>query len=201
MKYLTYYILSGLALIAIVYQRIVIQHLHAGEEKADISYHTMLKVDSEKSAIALQYYLENDGILLKDAKVYFGNDNANNFAFFSKIKGDHLVFRFSGLFCDKCVNNLMNSLKKAFPNFKDNERIVLMSSDISPRIKETYYGKKTLSYLREDMGLPYESTSTPFFFVTGNDRIAKAIFFPDENRPDMTEKYLRLIRVRFNLNY
>ena len=200
MKINSNYILLGLAVITVVCQSAIIWNLKADKKNNDTSYNTLLKVESEKKAVALQYYLENDAFKLNDPKVYYGNDTSNTFHFFdSKMSGERLVFRFSGLFCDKCVNNLISSLKKAFPEFERNHRIILMSSDINPRIKESYYGKKTLSYVTDDMGLPYESTSAPFFFVVGDDRIAKAIFFPEDSQPEITEKYLRLIGSRFKI--
>jgi len=198
MKEKLLYLALGIFLICIIYQTVSISKEKTYTEVLSTAITSMKINDSVQRYVWVQCYVSNDGFKLNNPKVYLGNDTSHAFNLFnSSRKGPYLIFRFSGLFCDKCIDELIKKLKKAFPDFKTNNRVVLLCSDVSPRIKEDYYGKQTLSYMSSNIGLPFEQQSTPFFFVVDDDKLSKAFFIPDNSQPETTDQYLRLVKHRY----
>ena len=79
--------------------------------------------------------LENENVLINTVDVYPGLDSSTRISLVQNISEPVLIFRFSGNYCDKCTDFVINSLKKHFKDYKINKRIVLVCSDINPRFK------------------------------------------------------------------
>jgi len=187
-------------MLIILYQAMVIFKMNS--EKGVITSSILPpKNDSIKDINTLSEYLAGESVPLNNPRVYFGNDTVHSFKLFNNNrKGKYLVFRFSGLFCDKCIDDLMNRIRQTFPDLAENNKIILLCSEVNPRMKEDYYGKKLLSYQSGDMNLPLEKVSIPFFFIIDESRISKLVFVPDISKPSLTDYYLRIIKHRFFLN-
>ncbi len=139
----------------------------------------------------------NDLIPLNPCLVYEGNNTTDTLNLLENIHQETLVFRFSAESCDVCVNFVISRLKNAFPDYAKNQRIMLIGSELNPRVKEGYYGKNTFSFIGGDMGLPAEKYNVPFLFIIDEDRISKMGFVPDKAYPELTDSYLINIRNRF----
>jgi hypothetical protein len=141
--------------------------------------------------------VENEVLELNNPVVYKGNNTADKFDFFDIVQDKCLVFRFSGEACNICIDFVINRLKLSFKDFYNNDRIILVGSNINDRVKESYYGKQIISFCSEDLGLPYEKYNTPFLFIVDRDRICKMIFIPEKSLPELTDLYLNTIIGRY----
>lgn len=108
-----------------------------------------------------------------------------------------LVFRFSGETCNICVDFALDKLKKAFPDFSENDNIVLLSSQIADRLKEKYFGKAVYSFIYEEQELPFDKYQIPYFFYMDCDLEYKLFFIPEASMPKLTDFYLKNMSERF----
>lgn len=141
--------------------------------------------------------VENECYELMDPMVYAGNNVENTFRLFDLVNEECLVFRFSGEACNVCIDFVLEKIKGRFENFAENDRILLIGSNINPRVKDNYYGKKILSYSSENMGIPFEEYNIPFLFVIDRDRITKLVFIPEKAVPELTDFYLDTVKKRY----
>ena len=137
--------------------------------------------------------LSND-ILANDSKVFFGCDSLSSFPISKLLKTDILFFRFSGNFCEGCNNFVIKKLADHFDDFFDNDKIILLGTNINPRLRGKYYGKELLSYRDNDLGLPFEKSDLPVMFILGKDRKVKLTFLPDKTFPGYFDSYLRIVK-------
>lgn len=135
----------------------------------------------------------NNEIALNNSRVYFGNDTTSTFHIFNKLHGKYLVFRFSGDACNACIDFVIERIKRVFKDYSINERIILIGSNINPRVKDGYYQKKILSFYETDFGLELEKFGIPFLFIIDKEQISKMIFIPDKSFPEITDEYLNNI--------
>ena len=148
-----------------------------------------------------QYFYENykasvlsNKIIANDSEVFFGIDSLESFNISKLITTDILVFRFSGNFCNGCNEFVINKLKEHFDNFYKNDKIVFLGKNLSPRLKDNYFGKKVLSYKRDNLGLPFEESDFPVMFVLDENKLVKMVFLPDRTFPGYFDSYLKYIK-------
>ena len=144
--------------------------------------------------------ITNESVDLINPVIYIGNDTANKMNLFDLVRGKCLVFRFSGEACNLCIDFVINKLKSTFSDFAENDRILLIGSNINERVKEKYYGKQIISFVSQNLGLPFEEYNTPFLFIIDRDRITKMFFIPEKSLPELTDIYLKNISERFFSN-
>lgn len=142
-------------------------------------------------------YFQNELLLLNNSRVYLGNDTISSYNLLDNTKGTFLVFRFSGESCNTCIDFIISQLKAAFNNYSENNQILLVGSELNPRVKESFYGKKVLSFSDKNFGLPLEKYNTPFLMVIDSTKMSKMVFIPDKAFPDITEAYLKNIKEKF----
>jgi len=141
---------------------------------------------------------ENTGLALGNPVVYLGSDTAKSFKFFSRFTDKCLVFRFSGNYCDECIDLIIADLKKYLPDYDKNDRIILLGSELSARVKDGYYGKKVLSYTSTTgLGLPLEKSFIPFLFIVDKGKVSEMVFMPMRSQPDLTKEYLQYINYKY----
>ena len=141
--------------------------------------------------------ITNESLDLNDPLVYRGNAVNDTFSLFDIVNDKCLVFRFSGEACNTCIDFVIEQLKKTFPDYASNERILLIGSNINNRVKEKYYGKPVISYVLEDLGLPFEEYNIPFLMIIDRDRESKMMFIPEKSMPDLTEMYFKAVKERY----
>jgi len=144
-----------------------------------------------------KFTIENEMSDLRDPYVYSGKDSQKKMELSCKIKKPALVFRFSGEECNNCIEFVIKELKRTFPDFAGNDRVILLVSGINERQKEDYYGKPVTNLYLDDLGLQFEKFSTPFLFILDNDKKCKMMFVPDKSFPELTKFYLETIKARF----
>lgn len=148
-----------------------------------------------------QYFYNNyrasilsNKLIANDSDVFFGNDTLESFNISKLLATDILVFRFSGNYCNGCNKFVIKKLQEHFDNFYKNDKIILLGNNVNPRLKENYYGKKILSYKKNNLGLPFEEFDSPIMFVLDKNRLVKMIFIPDKTFPRYFDNYLRYIK-------
>jgi len=145
--------------------------------------------------------ITNESVEINNPEIYIGNDTANKMNLFDLVKGKCLVLRFSGEACNVCIDFVINRMKRTFSDFAENDRILLIGSNLNTRVKENYYGKKIISFYSGDLGLPFEEYNTPFLFIIDRDRITKMFFIPEKTMPELTDFYMKNVFERFFNRY
>jgi hypothetical protein len=142
----------------------------------------------------------NEDLLVGNPDIYYGVNQADKIKLSDLVEEDGiLVFRFSSETCNICVDYVIDKLKKAFPDFKTESRIVLLSSQVSDRLKKTYYGKTLYSFYENELDLPFESNRIPYIFILDKDMKAKLFFIPEKSSPVFTDFYLNMVKERYGL--
>jgi len=144
--------------------------------------------------------IENECIEVGNPLVYPGTRTEEQVPLFDLVEQECLVFRFSGAACDVCVDFVLDKIKNKFSDFRSNPRVLLIGSQLNPRVKETYYGKSVLSYASDDLGIPFEEYQIPFLFILDRERTCKMIFIPEKALPELTDFYLDTVLKRYFTN-
>lgn len=106
-----------------------------------------------------------------------------------------LVFRYSGLSCKACVQSCLNALRRLYPDFESNSRIVTVISDADP--SQLLPNCVSLP-AGETLGYDLEGTRIPHFFVYDSDRQQILhTFVPDQSAPNALRIYLNSIAGRY----
>lgn len=141
--------------------------------------------------------IENEQFPLKKVRMYFGLDTLKIFDFFECVQEKTLVYKFSGQYCSSCLDSDIDMIKQIFPDFQKNNRILLLSTDFNPRLKENYFGKRVASYYSECFGFPLDKSFLSVFFIVDKDHVSKMVFITDSRFPELTKIYLETIKNRF----
>ena len=148
-----------------------------------------------------QYFYENykasvlsNKIIANDCVVFYDSDSLESFNISKLLTTDILFFRFSGNFCSGCNEFVIRKLQEHFDNFSENDKIILLGKNISPRLKANYFGKKVLSYKNNDLGLPFDKFDFPVMFVIDENKLVKMVFLPDKTFPGYFDSYLKYIK-------
>jgi len=144
-----------------------------------------------------QFSIQNELADLRDPSVYIGKDSQKSISLSEIVEKPTLVFRFSGEECNVCIEFVVKELKRTFPDFAKNDRIILLGSGVNARLKENYYGKPVTNLSFDDLGLPFEQYRTPFLFIIDNDKKCKMMFVPDKSFPNVTRFYLETVKERY----
>ncbi len=167
------------------------ENLYEAEEDLDnVEYYEIRKMFYEAS-------LENDMYPLNDCNLYIGIDSTQIYDLNELIYDNTLVFRFSGYSCDACINFIVDKLKYHFTDFSSNNRIILMSSELNPKFKQNFYGKSTINFLDNNLGMPIEQKKVPYLFVVNKNKEANMVFIPDTMFPELVDLYLENVKKRF----
>jgi len=152
----------------------------------------------------LEYFM-NNYVVNNDCSVrkinnpysYLRNDSTKSQKLLNRINNVTLIFRFSGYYCDVCNIFVLKKLKEHFPDFATSDKIMLIGSEIEPRLRVDFFGKEILTLKNSELGLPLEETKTPFLFLLDKKGKIEMVFIPDKSLPDYTDRYLEVIKNRF----
>jgi hypothetical protein len=156
----------------------------------------------------------NEGLIIKDLflqsmkncevelnDVFIDSDKSGTPIRLSDRFGDGcLVFRFFGETCNVCIEDVITKMRHTFPDYPDNDKIILLGSNINSRLTDGYYGKNVLSIGYESLGLPAEEYSIPCLFYVDQFGISRSALIPDKAFPELTLAYLDNIKEKF-FNY
>ena len=108
-----------------------------------------------------------------------------------------LILRYSGLSCKGCVQSCLSALRRQFPNYEANNRILIVVSDVSA--SQIPANSLVLNAI-EVLGYDLEGTRIPHFFVY--DPMTQKIqhtFVPDQSDLNAIPIYLSTISGRYGL--
>lgn len=117
---------------------------------------------------------------------------------FKDLVSEHrkLVFRFSELNCNVCVDSVLNALK-SFPHKSVPDNVIVLASYKTYRDLLVFKRINKLSFPVYNVPETVMSASdidTPFLFVTGAAEKSVFPFIPDREKPDLTARYLEFVR-------
>jgi len=138
--------------------------------------------------------VENCNLNLKNQKVFFGNE----ISLMNLVSKNKIFFCFSRNTCTPCLEQTVEIIKKIFPNYKQNEKIIFISPDYDKRFRENCYGKKLLTLEDSKFGIPIEDTEAPFFLIINDQLHIEAIHIVNNLNFEKTEEYLRKIAQEIN---
>jgi len=191
-------ILFFLLIVAVVVSAVTIDTFRNKNDKEE-------EVVAERSEGVALYFAEllygiylNEGEKLNDASVYWGTgrDSAINLSSIAD-ENHYLVFRFSGFTCEPCILFVVEKLKRHFPDFQTNHRIILLASNVPDRLKNDYYGKPIYSIPDDHLLLPIDQHNVPYMFVMDSQMECKLLFVPESLHPKLTDFYLKTVKERF----
>jgi hypothetical protein len=117
--------------------------------------------------------------------------------FVNFLQGEFWFLGSRGETCSTCIDFALERLRKTFPDFAHNDRIILLSSQVATRLKKSYYGKSVYSFFDEGQELPFDQYRTPYFFYLDDRLEYKLFFIPDQNQTKVTDFYLNTFKRRF----
>ena len=184
-------VIAALSCIGAVSSTLLLVKNGTGQENSEQSIENFYMNELIKASI------ENECIELGNPIVYPGKRIEEQVPLFVIVDQECLVFWFSGAACEVCVDFVLEKIKNRFSDFSSNPRILLIGSNLNPRVKEDYYGKSVLSYASDDLGIPFEEYQIPFLFILDRDRTCKMIFIPEKALPELTDLYLDTVLKRY----
>ncbi len=161
--------------------------LESGKLQSGILYHAFINS------------VMTDGCILNDITV--SKSQGQPFLLFDSLAFPALIIGIplSEDICGSCVDYAVNTVSNFFPDFSNNERIVVLSHVSDPNVKERVYRKSVYRYLSDScqLGLRGMIISKPFYVIIDKDKKANMFFVPNSLMPDLTKQYLAIVRKRY----
>jgi hypothetical protein len=144
----------------------------------------------------LQFESENDEI---SSSIEVIDENKNKIQLKEMLsKQPKLVFRYSELNCQQCVDTVFKRLKQLAEEV-GKEKILILSSYsnhrdllLFKRINQIDLEVYNLNETKLDISV--EEVNIPYMFLLDNDFRAKFVFIPEKTMPQLTDNYLLLIK-------
>ncbi len=117
---------------------------------------------------------------VNNQRVYFGLDSLNTFNI-KQLTGHHKFFLyFSVEACPPCIQETIERIKEAFPDYKKDDEIIFISPDYPKRFRINCHGKKLLT-LENRLGIGLEQENAPFLFTLNSDLRMEKIHIVNKN--------------------
>jgi hypothetical protein len=111
-----------------------------------------------------------------------------------------LVFRYNEHHCNTCVDMALQSLIE-YRTKIGIENIIILTSYKSARTMHAFIQKNApgmrVFNTNEDINIPLEKWSTPYFFITDNELNAHLLFIPAKEINGYTKEYLEAIYQKY----
>ena len=141
----------------------------------------------------LRRTIKYSGKTIESRSVYWGTDSLKIFTLTELASKPRLVFCFSINTCTPCVETAVDFLKEVFPDYKENEMIIV-TGDYPLRLRNLVYEKKMLS----GINLPIDEIGVPFFFILDNKIEISFLHLFNKLNPDITKIYLEEIKKKYD---
>lgn len=138
--------------------------------------------------------LPDDGFKLKDTDSILTADK--KFIPFSKLigNGEKLVFRYSYIDCDVCVDSVLSAVQRITKKNKLDKLIVLTDTKTERDflLKNQYkkHPYPVYALVRNKLGLTMENKNLPFLFLVSPDMKVSKVFIPFKESHYQTQQYL-----------
>ena len=134
---------------------------------------------------------ENNQSVLKNQKVYWGNDTANTYMLSDFSARQILFFYFSDNTCSPCVEESIKIISMYISDYMTNNHVIFISPDCMPRFRDNCYGKRLLGLENKELGIQLEKEFVPFFFTINEDLKINDLHIVNKNDFDKTSEYLK----------
>jgi hypothetical protein len=106
-----------------------------------------------------------------------------------------LVFRFSEISCNHCVDYVFDKIKQHFRNYEINPNVLIIVSESRQNAAQK---KKNILYLQSSntLGLPVEKNHIPFLFLLDKGKVTH-FFIPESAFDKYTEIYFKSLKKRY----
>lgn len=133
---------------------------------------------------------DNDQAILQDQNVYWGNDSIN-VQMLSDYVAQTIFFYFSYNTCPPCIEQSIERLSQFIPDYQENDKVVFISPDYLPRLRDDCYGKRLLGLKNKRLGIPLEEENVPFFFTISKDMKINNLHIVNKTNFNYTTEYLK----------
>ena len=131
---------------------------------------------------------------VENSQVFWGKDSLNTCDLSQIASKPRLVFCFSTNTCAPCVEKSIDLTKEVFPDYLENENIII-TGDYPMKYRNDCYGKKMLS----GINLPLHEIEVPFFFILDKNMNISFLHLFNKGDSNYTKIYLSEIRKKFDL--
>lgn len=132
---------------------------------------------------------------LGDFPLYLGSDTIRTLRMSELCQDTTIILYFTDDMCTPCINFSVSKLIEWFPNYRENRNVILLTSGIEDKFRNSFYGKPVCCLKNEEQNML--QSEVPLFFLIYPDLTIHFVFVPYENAPEFTDSYLRTIRSRF----
>ena len=133
-------------------------------------------------------------ISIDNTKVFWGRDSLNTYSVSQIASKPRLIFCFSSNTCTPCIDTAIELTKEVFPDYLENENIIL-TGDYPMRLRNDCYGKKMLS----GVVLPLNEIEVPFFFILDKNLNLSFLHLFNKMDSHYTKLYLEEIREKYEI--
>jgi hypothetical protein len=173
------YILTGVLLLLTTYFAIF---LLSKKENSVADYSVL--------SIVKPIELQSEGFMLSPD--YILSDESGNLMKFNDIFGSDssiIVYRFSEMHCDLCVEQHFSILKDLSREI-DLSKLVFLSAFSSTKKMKMARQVNSLDFriynAKDNLGIPLENISTPYFFILDKDLKCSSFFTAIKENPELT---------------
>lgn len=179
-------------------------YLHGEQKGTDSSNLKKTVIASTDLRLADELAIRSEGLPLDSVDYIFDNHVAQSL---KKVVANSckLVFRFSELDCNTCIDEQFQLLKK-FESEIGKNNIISWGSYSNERnldILLSNNGLKLSSYftpVSRDSKCLIEKANMPYYFLTDKQGVIRNVFVPLTNEPERTKIYLNEVAVRLMRN-
>lgn len=160
------------------------------------------KVNSLKSLVIGKdfYHYKLEGTSLEN--IYLKLPNSDSISLQERVNaGPILVFRYSELHCQVCVDSVITDLKKEFEEIGENNIIILSSyrskSDLLLFKRMNQLDLPVYNINEESLSISIDQAKTPYMFVLDSNLTVNMIFIPEKTLPELNTQYFKFVKQRY----
>jgi hypothetical protein len=195
-----YIVNIGLILLVIVFlvingyqKKMYSQNINDYESK--LSFEKLLSSSRDNS---LAWSIENNGAAI-NPDLIITDEKGVNFTLREIVKSKKLIFRFTELNCNVCVDKQIKILKQ-FEKKISKSNIAIFTEYSNHRDLVIFKRLNALDLpiynLHNKMNIKLEAVDTPYFFIVDDRFIAQDFFVPVKEIENYTNKYLKIIGLK-----
>ncbi|MDR2145274.1 MAG: hypothetical protein LBE91_02275 [Tannerella sp.] len=169
-----------------------IERLTKINEKYDSDLFILKQAEQANQEI-LRRTIKYSGEKIESKSIFWGRDSLNTFTLNELAVKPRLIFCFSTNTCSPCVESAIEFIKEVFPDYTENEMIII-TGDYPLRLRDSVYGKKMLSGIT----LPINEIEVPFFFILDKKMEVSLLHLFNKLNPDITKVYLEEIKKKYD---
>jgi peroxiredoxin len=146
---------------------------------------------------------KSEGARLKNLSVK--DEENNELRLFDLIKDTCLVFRYTDLNCDVCVEKSIEFINSYLEKIGTSNILVLSSYD-NPRDLYTFKRLNKLKFKiynlsnSKYLGLPIDELNVPYFFILAPDGLINCLYIPEKSMPQQSASYFETVYARYFSN-